>query len=106
MSPNHSVADSPRRSRFRKAVILTVIITGLLGTYVLSYPPIYRITGSRYRGPVVYRPVEWLIDRTPLGGPLLRWSAFWGVRQEMQTDYGARELDRSFKLRGLKFSPD
>jgi hypothetical protein len=81
-----------------------MIIGGVLVVYMLSYAPVYRILRPRYRGPVIYRPVEWLIDRTPLGGPLLLWSVLWGVRDEMETDYGARELDRLINLRKRKES--
>jgi hypothetical protein len=38
------------------------------------------------------------------GGPLLLWSALWGVRDEMEADYGARELDRLIKIRNREES--
>lgn len=70
----------------RTSVALIVFIVA----YVLSYAPVYRVCGF---GPVsrggrlvgyapdhvpFYRPVEWLMDNTPLSGPLYKWGGVWG----------------------------
>jgi len=66
MIPNPPIADPPRRGRLRIVGKVILIIGAILINYALSYAPIYRITRPRLHGPVIYRPVEWLIDRTPL----------------------------------------
>jgi hypothetical protein len=32
----------------------------------------------------IYRPVDWLIDHTPLRTPLLIWAEMWGMRYKME----------------------
>lgn len=58
--------------------------------YVLSYAPVFRfkidaVTGDftmadppREGWQELYRPVEWLIDSTPMREPLLAWARLWG----------------------------
>jgi hypothetical protein len=41
-----------------------------------------------------YRPVELLIDRTPLRGPLLSWSGLFGVREDFEFGSQFREARR------------
>src|SRR5262245_32581058 len=55
--------------------------------YALSYAPIVRFTNARFDatdgdGLLFYKPVDWLIDSTPLRGPLVCWADFCGVRGE------------------------
>ena len=67
--------------------------------YVFSYAPVVRMknpfilySGTDYKGfsPTsgsidghnlpLFRPIDWLIDETPLRRPLLWWAELWGVR--------------------------
>ena len=78
--------------------------------YVLSYAPVVRVNGREYiqagrvdfwvpsdgiRFPL-YKPVDWLIDNTPLRGPLFIWAGLWGVGGEFReaTDWrkGRRDI--------------
>ncbi len=65
----------------------------LVVLYVLSYAPVYRFhelprggMGERAGWQLTYLPVEWLIDRTPLSGLLLRWGELWGVGRDLRGD--------------------
>jgi hypothetical protein len=83
--------------------------------YVLSYAPVVRVCGrqleiraqmrtasSLFEGtfsmPVAdaslypaYSAVDWLIDRTPLRGPLFTWAGLWGVGGAFETGYQHRQ---------------
>jgi len=56
--------------------------------YVASYSPFLKFAADSdspyYRSPVLYRPVEWVILRTPLQVPLLWWSEFVGARSKTE----------------------
>jgi len=56
--------------------------------YVLSYAPFLKLTADPefpiFRTPIVYRPAEWVILRTPLQPALLKWSEFLGARSEVE----------------------
>lgn len=76
-----------------QSAALLVILTSV---YLLSYVPVYRyspaadapVTGAlRF----IYRPVERVIDSTPLRKPLLVWSDCWGVRRNIEWDIYMRE---------------
>lgn len=81
----------PRDGRSKRSVGAAVALGfGLLfslGTYVLSYPPLLRVERSSPAIPgcwrTVYRPVEWLIDKTPLREPLFMWGRVWRVSRTM-----------------------
>lgn len=70
----------------------------LLVLYILSYAPFLRFSGDSwspyYRAPAVYRPVEWIMLRTPLKASLLEWSTYCGVRDrcEFQVWYFAQGI--------------
>ncbi|MCH8148052.1 MAG: hypothetical protein IH987_08690 [Planctomycetes bacterium] len=78
----------------RFATILATLLLLLPVVYVLSHAPMWRFQIDRARGTVAkwtvslpfYRPVEWMIDETPLREPLLRWADLWGVRGRIETD--------------------
>jgi hypothetical protein len=80
----------------RKPVLPNVVLACMLlvpPLYVLSYAPAVRIQAARevsvptLTAPLyldgdllpAYRPVDWLIDNTPLRRPLLWWAGVWGV---------------------------
>ena len=73
----------------RLTPILTtfLLVLLLLVVYVLSYAPVVRYCvdpGASAHG--IYRPVEWLIDETPVREPLLVWAQPWGVRSQLEMD--------------------
>lgn len=45
----------------------------------------WEINQRKYRRVMVYFPVQWLIDETPLREPLLAWAQCWHVREELET---------------------
>ena len=75
--------------------LLPLVLLGV--AYVLSYAPVVRFKGP-YSGnrpgaflfPIdgsdlpVYRPVDYLIDETPLREPLFLWADLWGVREPFE----------------------
>ena len=77
--------------------------------YVLSYPVVVRAKYGRdagllflfsaQEGLTVYRPVDWLIDRTPVRGPLFFWADRWGVREEFES----MELARFQPITHMRF---
>jgi hypothetical protein len=46
-----------------------------------------------------YAPVEWIIDKTPLDGPLFWWCDLFGVRHDAETAQVFREYEEM--LRGI-----
>ena len=81
--------------------------------YPLSYAPVVRWkldgpTAQGYFYPLivdgadypVYKPVDWLIDNTPLDRPLFAWASRWGVGDQFRSSAGMREFGR--QMRGLK----
>jgi hypothetical protein len=76
-----STTDQTRRPSLLPIALLVLLPVA----YVLSYAPVYRIGKSSGwsridRSIAAYRPVDWLIDNTPLDEPLYRWADLWGVR--------------------------
>ncbi len=61
-----------------------------------------------YRAPTFYRPVEWMIVKTPLQSMLLRWSECLGVRgrTEMQSYYFAQGILDPPEEIHINFGPD
>jgi hypothetical protein len=43
---------------------------------------------------VFYRPVDWLIDHTPLDGPMFAWAELWDVRMQFEIAFAARAIKR------------
>jgi len=89
--------DSEPHSRLHLRPLL--VVAALLLGYLLSYAPVYRLTkpagwSSVDRSLVVYRPVDWLIDNTPLDEPLYRWAGCWGVRGDFVWSAAARAFSR------------
>jgi hypothetical protein len=92
----------------RQPVNLAWVVALLLPVlYVLSYAPVYSVVrqNTNAMAPygaswVIYRPVDWLIDHTPLDGPLLTWANLWGVRMQFEIAADARAIKRG------KVSPD
>ncbi len=100
--------STPPRKPMLLNIVLAVVLLGI-PVYVLSYAPVVRFRvaiaerfwASDYRtgedfltydviaaGQVwSYRPVDWLIDNTPLVTPLLWWADLWGVQPEFEACY-------------------
>lgn len=88
--------DKSRPSHFGPAV---GILLGLAVMYVVSYAPVCRLVRGadvHYHTPDqrivfarplnwnIYRPVEWVMDRTPLSRPLCWWGDVWGCGSSMR----------------------
>lgn len=59
-------------------------------------PAIVRAPQARPWVPLsIYRPVEWLIDYTPLREPLMHWAELWDVRAQMSWNSVGRMRQRS-----------
>ena len=99
------VHDLKRRHFSRTPFVVTLL---LLAVYPFSYAPILKMVGPwKSCGPIsfgspsvyftsatlylpvdgrdlpAYKPVDWLVDKTPLRGPLLDWAELWGTRDAM-----------------------
>ncbi len=85
-------------------IIALSLVIALGGGYVLSYAP-FVWSHSDYAYGVTsipkYRPVEWLIDDTPLQEPLFMWADVWGVCIKFVFDSDRRTAP--FKLSGACF---
>jgi len=90
--------DAEPKKRFH-TITFTVILLLLLLAYVLSYAPAVRfgLESPPFDYSIAaYKPVEWLIDETPLRRPLFLWTDVWGVRDE---------VFRNSRLRTYPLSP-
>ena len=97
------MTDEPRHREPRSAWLLPdvlAVLAVLMLAYVLSYAARRAFHGWRedlrstvdgrnpatVKAPIdgddlpVYKPLDWLIDETPLRDPLLWWADVWGVR--------------------------
>lgn len=88
-----------------------LLVLGVL--YVLSYAPFVRLRGGIEYAPEdewggfhpmiesygdgrdypAYKPVDWLIDRTPLRRPLFQWAGLFDVRSDMELAHSLRTFD-------------
>lgn len=110
-----STEKPERQKRTGCRGVAPLLIVALLTCYVLSYAPYIRwrwegptpvssgFMGQHYDyeatlppAPTVYRPVDWLIDNTPLDRPLRWWAEQWGVREYFQVTQMLRFLDREY----------
>lgn len=107
--------SSPHTKPSRTSIVAFAMIL-LPVLYVVSYAPFVRVCagtyterrthrisvldpsdvilpgdGSRYPA---YKPVDWLIDNTPIRGPMFWWADIWGVRDELERGADAREFLR------------
>lgn len=88
-------SDVNRRFPWSPLLLAALLSLG----YLLSYAPVYRI-GKAYgwsnldRQPVVYQPINWMIDQTPLDEPLYLWADCWGVRGDFVWAAAARSFRR------------
>lgn len=71
-------------------VVLATVMLGI-PLYVLSYAPVARSSMSSSgmmwvdgQHVPAYRPLDWIIDNTPLRRPLLWWAGMWGVRDAFE----------------------
>ena len=94
-------------ARRRHPLVPYVALPLVLLAYVLSYAPMFRLTCGRGEralpmgGPLaIYRPVDWMIDRTLLSQPLLAWARVCGVEAE----FGSARFVRTHEInRDLPF---
>ena len=72
------MSRQPPADRRRDPGVLPIalVLLILFAAYVLSYPPALGRVPERML--VIYRPVEWLIDNTPLRTPMYWWDRFCG----------------------------
>jgi hypothetical protein len=66
-----------RRGKMKAACL---IVFAVIALYFLSLGPVARF--SPRNNPtvrVVYAPMEWIIDETPFGGPVIWYLKLWGV---------------------------
>lgn len=75
-------SSSPRRSR-STGCLFTLL--QLLAVYLLSHGPVMALYSSkRIEGPVpnavtvIYQPLHWLYENTPLGSPMTAYDGWWG----------------------------
>ena len=83
------------RRKPRKPLLINLLWAAVLGVvlfvvYAMSYPVAVRLTSSTVLP--AYRPVEWLIDNTPVREPMFRWAEFCGVRDGLEWEYFLRVL--------------
>jgi hypothetical protein len=90
-----------RQSGGPKSAIPSVaaVVLFLVSVYALSYAPAFRLVrAGNIHAPVdwwiVYRPMEWLIDETPLQTPLFVWARYCRVHDEMEVDTVIRRRNR------------
>ncbi len=89
-----------------------IALVFVLLTYVASYAVFLKFAldanSMYYRSPIFYRPVEWMIVKTPLQSMLLRWSECLGVRgrTEMQSYYFAQGISDPPEEIDINFGPD
>ena len=86
-----------------------IVVTLLVLAYPLSYAPVVRFHKEREAevwlaarissdfsfGFVylpAYRPIDWLVDNTPLHEPLMAWARLWGVEYEFEMGWHLRHL--------------
>jgi hypothetical protein len=81
----------PRKPALPNVVPVVVLVLLLAVAYVLSYAPVVRWSLASSGLPLMdgqdfpaYRPVDWLIDKTPLRRPLFLWADVWHVRFEFE----------------------
>jgi hypothetical protein len=87
--------------------MVALLLIAVPVVYVLSYAPVVRICrrtiptgfdsgytptadGSLYP---MYKPVDWLIDNTPLHDPLFSWAEICGVREDFEMGEFIRSWD-------------
>lgn len=90
----------PRKPLLANLTWGVVALLGLCLLYALSYAPAYRLVfgadpGNYVRtdeqpGLGIFRPVEWLVDRTPMRPVLLWWADVWRVGEGMRFDSDIR----------------
>jgi hypothetical protein len=90
------VRTAPRKSLLVNLGWMTALLLVVAVGYSLSYAPAYRWkygadTAGALGIPIdpempVFRPVEWMIDKSPLRSMLLAWSDVWGVGSSFRRD--------------------
>mgnify|MGYP006969483489 FL=1 len=83
----------------RRPSLMSLAALGLLVAlpfvYVFSYAPVVRVGQVTCGDSNVYRPVDWMIDNTPLRDPLMSWAQFCGVQLEFSNAEIRGVIDRS-----------
>jgi hypothetical protein len=78
----------------RKPWLANLLLTGALPVLVCAYVFSYPIAMRYYPSPdlLAYRPVQWLIDETPLRAPIYAWSRVCGTEAKVRTSSSFRLL--------------
>jgi hypothetical protein len=96
--------DGERRTRRPLLVNLAwaVVVVVLIGIgYVLSYAPVVKFMVWRdpslslwidSRKLPIYKPVDWIIDNTPMYRPLFWWASLWGVGDDFEVMHDTRAI--------------
>jgi hypothetical protein len=89
------MAQSPRMQLLVRTARAMVLVGVLAVAYIASYPPAIHLLGIKAtQDPpgwdpdgwwTIYAPMECLIDKSPLDGPILWWSGVCGTRSEVLT---------------------
>jgi hypothetical protein len=84
------------RSQQQSSLGLPIALCAICLIYVLSYAPMYRVLKGNdslftvMRGPepwqCAYIPIQWIMYRTPLREPLIRWAWVWDVDDELEIE--------------------
>ena len=89
------------------------VLLALVVVYPLSYAPVVKWTESDLMiGPDIpapadggqlpgYRPLDWLIDNTPLREPMFAWARVWGVETQFEWASFFREVEADAIRRDL-----
>jgi hypothetical protein len=65
----------------------------LAAGYVFTYAPVFRVVRTENAVELpFYRPVDWLIDNTPLRPLLFYWADLWGVGDDFRFNHEWRTL--------------
>ena len=97
----------PTRQAFARWAAIAICCLVVVA-YPLSYAPVVRWESRRLVAEGVrdgvfyfstidgtnlpaYKPVDWLIDNTPLDKPLFAWARVWGVAFEFETGSDSRQ---------------
>lgn len=84
---------APRKPLLVNLAWTVALVIGLPTVYVLSYAPVFSLVSDPWASRIpAYRPVDWLIDNTPLRPLLFRWADLWGVGDDFRFNHDWRRF--------------